>query len=279
MRLVVSRRSKIGLAVVLGVLVGALGFGPAVRSRVAKEAASRGLVVTVESVRPGWFAVELRGVGVQPEGVSGVSVTLDEVRIEVGASLSIQEVVASGVSGAIDATPEELDDCFQAWRARHPAGANASPSDHVTPVRLEQAKLHWAFSARDEANITGASATRDQAGWHLAAEQVDVLTSRGTLRASSASLDLDGSRKLSSAHAAGIDVALAIQADSPSPIPIPPIPPPSQPKKDEAFVPLVELPDLHVLRGRARALAAALSSHATPDARVDVDALTLSLAG
>src|SRR6185312_5851718 len=63
--------------VALLVVIGLLSFGPIVRSRIAKEAARRRVDVTVGSVRPGFFAVNLKDVHVRLQNVQGV-----EVRVE-----------------------------------------------------------------------------------------------------------------------------------------------------------------------------------------------------
>ena len=71
----------VGVAAVL-LVVGLLAFGPIVRSRIAKEGERRRLDVTVGSVRPGFFAVNLKDVHVKLQGVSGVEVRIDDVHVD-----------------------------------------------------------------------------------------------------------------------------------------------------------------------------------------------------
>src|SRR4051812_10192542 len=83
-----------GLLVLL--IAGFAAFGPMVRSRVAKEGARRRLEVTVGSVRPGFFAVGLKDVHVKLQGVPGIEVRLDEVRVDLSAGLSVRDVAGHG---------------------------------------------------------------------------------------------------------------------------------------------------------------------------------------
>src|SRR5690348_4818967 len=75
-----------GAGVVLTLIIaGLIAFGPIVRSRVAKEADRRRADVTIGSVRPGFFAVNLEDVHVRLRGVSGVEVKIDKVHVDLTA--------------------------------------------------------------------------------------------------------------------------------------------------------------------------------------------------
>src|SRR4051812_17229108 len=78
------------------VVAGLVAFGPIVRSRVAKEADRRRADVTIGSVRPGFFAVNLEDVHVRLRGVSGVELKIDKVHVDLTAGFSVHEVAAHG---------------------------------------------------------------------------------------------------------------------------------------------------------------------------------------
>jgi Transglycosylase len=279
MRLPGSRRTKIAVGVFLALLLAAVvGFGPLVRSKVAKEADRRGLVISVESVSPSWFAVELHGVTLRPEGVDAIDTKVDLVRVELSGSLSVDSVVATGVTVEAKSTPEQIQDAITAWRDRHPS--SGGPSTHITPIHIEQLKAHWRPTpeATDDLSVTGASASRDADGWHFAAEEVDVQHADASLKVGSQSLDFDANRRLVSAHAAKVDLALTLhpEPEPPPPAITAPTPPPAN-KKDEPFTPLVTLPNLHVLRGRMQTLADLLGAHTSESANADIDALSLTI--
>ncbi len=279
MRLPGSRRVKIAVSTIAAfIVVASLAFGPLVRSRVASEATKRGLTVTVHSVSPGWFAVELHGVEVEFEGVEGITTKIDTVRIELTAGFALQEVAASGSAIEASGTPEQLEDRLTAWRQRHPPSTAPSPA-HATPLRVEQLALHWrpAPESADDLSVTGASAHKDDDGWHLAAEQLNVVHADASLRVATASLDLDSARKLASAHASSLDVSLSLPADAPPPPPPSGLTPPSPNKNDDVFTPLVSLPDLHQLRARAQLLADAIAGHTTDNAHIETDAMSLTI--
>lgn len=280
MRFSASRRTKFALGGLMAIsLAAALAFGPVTRKRVAKEAESRGLVIGVGSVAPAWFAVELRSVDLKLEGVEGLEVKIESLRVDLTGKLSIEQVTASGVSLEATQTPEALADSLETWRARHPNSTGPS-SSRVTPVSVEQLTVHWNASATaaDDLEIKGASARRDSEGWHFVAETFDVTHGDVSLKIGTQSIDLDATRKLLGAHAATVDVTLVLHPASPEPAPPPLAPPPTATKKDEPFTPLVSLPDLRVLRSRVQSLADLLSAHMTDAAQVDVDALSLSIA-
>lgn len=280
MRVPGSRRTRIAGAVVVTLgLVGAFGFGPLVRGRVAREAERRGLLVTVGSVRPGWFSVELRDVRVQPEGVDAVSAQIGALRVEL-AGLSPKAAVATGVAAELAGTPEALDDALSAWRSRHSAATTDAPSGHTMPISIEQATLHWKLDADDaeSVRVSGASATRDDDGWRFSSETLDLVGPTASVHLGTAAASFDPQKHLVSAHAAAFDVSVTLASEAPPPeTPPPPPSPPARGAPPEPFRPLLALPDLHKLRARAQSLADLAALHTATDAHADIDSLTLTL--
>ena len=149
-------------------LVTAFSFGPIVRGRIAKEAEKRKLEVEVGGVRPGFFSVSLHDVRVRPRGVAGIQARIDEVQVDLGASLSVIEVRARGGAIAVEGEPEDL-----AERLRELRGSKDEPSSSernagsTKPMSVEDLSLSWKLPSGGE--ITGAAirASRDSAAIKL----------------------------------------------------------------------------------------------------------------
>lgn len=155
------KRAAIGAASSLVlVLLAAFSFGPFVRSRVNQDASRRGVTVNVGHVRPGWFAVQLEDVTVEPEGTKGIHATIGSVTIDVGVTGSVKGIRASDVKLELegDALAE-----IAAWRERHPTKGESGGTK--TPVTIERAALAWKSAFGDEAatlDATGIAVTRDE---------------------------------------------------------------------------------------------------------------------
>ena len=259
-----------------------LGFGPYVRGRVAREAERRGLVVTVGSVRPGWFAVSLHDVTVAPEGVDGASATLGTVSVSSG------EVHATGValSLADDVLPRLAE-----WRERHASKSSSSTSKGSNLV-VEESSLIWqrAFGDPDaSAELRGLSLRRDEAGVHLALETATLTRANASLELAKGSVELVGGQ-LRDAHVDSARVALTLRSeDSGKPaaaaLPEPPVLPVVHKRNGpkgvaattEPFRPLLPEIDLHVARAMLKNAGVRLEPHFPDGARVSLDQLTVEL--
>ncbi len=274
-----------GAAVVA--LVAAALFGPVVRGRVAKEAARRGLVVTVGSVHPAWFGVVLEDVVVAPEGTEGVRAHAGSVRVDLAASLSPKRVTVS------DARAELAGDALAelaAWRGRHKSETAAGGAK--TPLALERAALVWSNAFGDPAasvEAMGIAATRDETGTHVSSESLTVTRERATVTLAGASTELEGG-KLKSAHVGSARVALALDAIGIAPRaigtapPEPPPPPPTAAHKRghaaadaEPFHPIVKLPNLHTLRAILQNIGREVGDRAPEGLHVELDGLIVEL--
>ncbi|HEY5375023.1 MAG TPA: biosynthetic peptidoglycan transglycosylase [Polyangiaceae bacterium] len=121
------RRTKIaallGLVCVLGA-GGAVGFGPAVRARVASAAALRGLEVQVGQVRPGAGAVWLRDVTARALQIPGASLHVDALRVGFGWHFNLAELEAHGALVELRGAPAELRQQVEAFRNEHRGGGS-----------------------------------------------------------------------------------------------------------------------------------------------------------
>ena len=281
------RRKRVA-AGAIGALVVALGaavsFGPLVRGRVAREAAKRGLEVSVGGVRPGWFAVVLEDVSVVPEGTTGVRAHAGTVRIDVGVSLGVQRLGVSDVKADLegDALAE-----IAAWRARHPSrGETSGPK---TPIVVERAALSWkrAFGDADASiDAAGIAVKRDAGGTSLTSESLVLARRDATVSLGATSADLEAGR-LKDAHVDSARVAVALAplgdgaktnaAAAPEPIPLVAHKHGHAPAAAEPFHPMVKLPDLHVLRAMLQNVGRQLEDRAPDGMKVDLDALTIEL--
>lgn len=298
----VSRPWKIAAGSVLGlVVVSALAFGPIVRHRIAREGERRNLEVRVGSVRPGFFAVSLGDVDVRLQGVDGVVVTLDEVRVELSTFLGLREVLASHGKILVEGEPEELAERIKAFRARGGSAASEGKGRR-TPISAEGLELSWRLPSGGSVSASALSLARDDDGVHLRVESLSGAHQRLSARFRSLELDLTRDNALQRMRADTLSLA---QASPPRTAPqaaaappssasalLPPPPPPvitTTTKGGKAQVqatalaapelgePLLPLPDLHALRGRFDAASKTVLMRVPDGSKVEIGGLDVKL--
>lgn len=311
MRLHVVGLRRLGVAGILLfalALVAVVAFGPAVRARVATEGARRGLDVTVGSVRPGWFAVELRDVVIHPEGVPGVEAWLAEVDISLSIGLGVQAIQLHGGEVRIQGDADALRAELRAWREAR-STTRAGGNRGTLPVSADSFRAVWTDDGQaPHMDAHGLGLRRDNEGLRVAAGDVHLRridTGSEMIDLTDAALDLDPGGELVRAHAGAAVLAWSLPfasseipptndlstaqpstaVEPPSPvkpavIPVvavgarPPGPATRSPQKASPSSPLLPLPDLHALRARARVLASMLEARAPEGAEISVDAMT-----
>jgi len=105
-------------ALVVGAGVGAgaaVSFGPAVRSEVAARASRLGARMAVETAYPALDGLRLRGVTVELEGVQGIRVWIDEVRVDWSTR---RPTAVRGVKVTALGAPSEVAQAIEQWRSR-----------------------------------------------------------------------------------------------------------------------------------------------------------------
>ena len=154
----------IGCAVVfvLG-LVGAISFGPVVRGRIAREAERRKLDVDVGMVRPGFFAISLADVRIRPRGVVGIEARIDSVRLDVGATLSLNHLQAKGGGIFVEGEPEDVAQHLRDLRASG-GERSAATAGAKTPVSVEGLSLAWKLPSGGELSGSGIRFAREEHG-------------------------------------------------------------------------------------------------------------------
>ncbi|MEP7050813.1 MAG: biosynthetic peptidoglycan transglycosylase [Pseudomonadota bacterium] len=159
------RRTRVAaLAGVVGMLCSAvaLGFGPAVRARVAKVAERRGLAVQVGHVALGTGAIWLKDLDVSAPKVPGVKAHIGAVRVGLGWHFNLVEVALHGgfveLTGDADELKAELDAYRSAQHQEPEAGGGraarylADGVDVLWRVRAQQPAQHlWGLSYQREA--------------------------------------------------------------------------------------------------------------------------------
>jgi hypothetical protein len=301
MRRLFTKRTAIvlGVLAVLGVAA-SLAFGPVVRARVAKEAARRRLEVEVGKVRPGLFAVRLLDVSVRPEGVPEVQATLPEVRVELGATFAVREVAARGGLVKLEGDPAKIHDSLRAWRSAS-AGAGEAKAPSRTELRADGLTAKWEGAAGEKLDATGLSIVRDDDGYKIGCESLQVRHKDISVALGVVSVDLSLGGALKSTHAGSVELGwdVPLRADAapsgaqgsssndPAPPPLPLIAaarrgkmklaqaaPPAQAAPDE---PLVALPDLHAARARLAAVAKMIAERVPDGGEVSIDGLSLRI--
>lgn len=269
-----SRRQTIASAsAALALTLVALCFGPIARTKVIAEAARRHLEVQVGSVRPGWFAVALRDVTVQPEGAPGVRVHVGSVEVGLTATLHPANVVVRDGDVSLQGSIEELKKQIETWRGNADTGAGSSGGRRL-PVRGERFAVGWNDGDRGGAELHDVGFVRD-------GDLVDVNVGRltahhggGSVSVKGGSIELGKGTQLQKAHATEVEVQWTI-GHVPSGTAKPD---PAAEKQANPGAPLIALPDLHELRSRAAVLAAALSGRIPDGADLAVTAMTWKIA-
>ncbi|MDB4941201.1 MAG: Monofunctional biosynthetic peptidoglycan transglycosylase [Labilithrix sp.] len=294
------------VAVVLLVVVAALAsFGPLVRGRVAKEAAKRRLEITVGAVRPGFFAIGLEDVRVRLQGVEGLDVRLEHVRVELTASLSPREVAAKGGAVTVDGEPEDVVERLRTFQKNGKTEGSAPAAGPRVPLSAKELALAWKMPSGGEITGSGLEVARDEGGTQLGCGRIAASVQRSTLEVLGGVVDLapDGAvRHVTAASvtvgrelAPGKPAAAALPGSAAEPVP-PPLPaaaprdlragkkgrakvvaaaaPAAAPVSDE---PVLPLPDLHALRARIAGLAQAFLARVPDGSKFDIGGLAVKL--
>jgi len=299
-----------GVLLVL-VIAGLFAFGPIVRSRIAKEGARRRLDVTVGSVRPGFFAIGLKDVHVRLQGVQGVEIRVDEVRVDLSAGLSVREVVAHGGEIHIEGEPEDVVERLRAFHKGEKTAAAAPEKSARTPISADGLALTWKLpsegdgAGRGPAEISGTALrlSRGDDAIKLGAGRLAATYKQSSLEiiGGDAELGLDGvARRLSATSVAvgqegskpAVAAAPATATGGARPFP-PPLPPTTakgrgkQPVKvvkaaavavdPASSEPALPLPDLHAIRARIAVLGSTMGTRIPDGSKVDIGGLSVKL--
>jgi hypothetical protein len=301
----------IGAGVGIALLVaGLLAFGPLVRSKVAKEGQRRRLDVTVGSVRPGFFAASLGDVHVRLQGVSGVEVHLDEVRVDLSAGFSVREITAHGGEIQLDGEPEDVIERLRAFQKNGPPPA-AAEKGHRTPIAADGLALAWKLPGDGAINASGIKLSRADEGVRFTCGRIGATYRRASLEIVQGEVELGPENALRRISATAMTVGqepptpagpiakpTAASAVEPAPPPLPPstvgakgrgskaaapvkgtklatnAPPAAALASDE---PVLPLPDLHALRARIAAVAASAGTRVPDGSKVDIGGLSVKL--
>src|SRR5260221_2416215 len=148
-----------GIGAVILLSLATFGFGPYVRHKAEAAARARGFELKIGSVRPAWFGAVLSDVELRPEGVTTVSIHIDEVMVDVSPTAAH----AHGGKIALEG-PTAIDDLL-AWRERRPP-QTGDGSGHKTALDADGMEASWTggelgFEAHDIV------VRRDDEGTHL----------------------------------------------------------------------------------------------------------------
>jgi len=289
-------RRKLAVAGVLAATAFAAtaSFGPVVRAVVVREAARRHLDVRVGSVRPGWFAVRLLDVDVQPAGTTTIRAHVTELRVGLGL-LRVSSLDLRGAELVLRGTPEAIREDWR--RFRGPDSPRAAPSGPATPLRAEGGSVRWVDPAAPEvgAELRGVAATRDASGGRLTIAEGRIRFGHAGVDFGDATAQSDANGQVVRAHAGALTIGWMSNPDAPVQADAPPalspanaLAPPAivaraarpgrrartpAPPPADAGAPLIPLPDLRAIRASASALAALVAERVELGADVSVDAL------
>jgi hypothetical protein len=274
----------LGIVAVVALAVG-FGFGPYARHRAQAEAERRGLELRVDGVSPGWFAVELHGVHLAPEGVEGLEVSLDVVQVDLSVGMHVRSVTVHGGAVELTGPPDEVVDRLAAWRDRHRAEGTSSgspgPTLEVDGIRASWTKLEGGSDAT--ASADGLAVHRDGEGTQITIGGADVTFPDKTLHVAEATASWDAERHLHDAHAKILELRFVLPPAPAAPVAPPDEPPPPPPVAKGkpvpfVFTPFFHFPDLHALRARVRALMERVDPRLQDGASFAIDELSIGVA-
>lgn len=179
------RRLLAGIGALLLIALPLVAFGPLVRFVAQRQANARGLVLDVGSVGAGWFAVSLGDVGVAIAEAPAVRIGLDRVRVRVGPTLSVREVVIEGGTVSLEGPMERVVEQLRAWRERTRPKADASETraGPGLPLTLRGVNVVWAQGdpRAGSGALTGLSVSRGGPEELVAFEKAELSLPRGRL--------------------------------------------------------------------------------------------------
>ena len=127
------------------VITSVWAFGPVVRSMAVSRARARGVEIDINTVRLGWFSVQLRDTSVQLSDVSSLQAHLDRVVVNVTPWFGLRGIELHGGEITLSGSPDALIDQLQAWRAaqQRSTGEPAAPGRSRLAVSAEGLSLRW----------------------------------------------------------------------------------------------------------------------------------------
>lgn len=274
-RLRLSRKQTIAsAAVALALILVTVGFGPIARGRVMSEAARRHLEVHVGSVRPGWFAVGLKDVTVQPVGAPGVHVHVGSMDVGLSATLRPSDLLVRDGEISLDGSVEELKKELETWRGSG-GGSSEGGSGRKLRVRGEGFSLQWKDGGGGGAELRDVGFLRDGDAIDVTVGQLTAHHGGASVAVKAGAIGLGPGGQLEKAHATEAEVQWTLRRTQDAPAKVEPAAP-KQPVNPGA--PLLPLPDLHELRTKAAAVASAMSGHIPDGANLAVVAMTWKIA-
>ena len=283
-----------------------VSLGSLIRAEVAAAAAHQRLEVSVGSVRPGWFAVVLHDVTLRPNGVSGATANIEEVRVGLSAGLRVQRIELRGGRISLTGKADALRDDIDRWLSGRGTASSTGLAQKAVSVVAESLSLRWLDGASAEPMLEceGLRVSRTAQGFDFALSRGHLRLERGSISVNDVTADFTPNRLLERAHAAAVLVESGPNhADPPiaSPVPIetaastPAVTITANattrrlsgrtralaaqvPSAADSGAPFVLLPNLPRVRSKVAAAAVLLADRFPEGAEVAIDALTSTFA-
>ena len=269
-------------------VIAALSFGPLLRGRLRAMGEKRGLEVDVGRMRLGWFALELSDVAVRPEGVAHTRLTVSEVDVHIDPFLRARRVTMMGGHVAVEGSPSEIADEWDAWRSRHRATSSGNERRSLA-LAGDAFSLSWVgetatsadaegHGAPDHLEASGISFARDDRGTSVSVEDVQAKHDAWSGEASGLGVRISSEGALSELRAKSVAIELDT-ADGKKATDDKASGKPANAPAGGHPEPLVPLPNLHAMRARVALMAKALASRWAPDGALHVDGLSFRVGG
>src|ERR1700722_19063616 len=250
----------------LAAVVSSCSFAHVVRAAARQHAALRHVDLEIRTVRPGWFAVRLLGVAGRPEGMPSVQLQVDEIRVNLGFLLGVQQLDLHGVRVDAHGALDHLRDEFAAWRALgSTAGGPREPSGSGPTVVADGVSLRWldGESTDPRAEIEGMAAIWEHGDLRWSVKKAHARQGVADASLEDGEGELDRTGVIVRARASALTVNIELPAErvpaeaavptgrGPLPAPAPGANPAAASPAANPATPLVPMPDLPSLRTKA----------------------------
>jgi hypothetical protein len=205
---------------VLALLLAAVGFGPAVRARLAEKAARYGATLSVERIQPVWLGVRLEGVEIHLADVPSATTRLQQVTVQIEPSGSTREIAVQGGELKVEGDPGKIQGEMKALLGRL-SGGGAPSSGGGSRVRLSGLRAFW-HHEDESASASGISVERGEEGWEVGLSSLEWKLARQSATVEGVRLSLRragaGARALGwKAQQLRLDLALPEEESAPAP--------------------------------------------------------------
>lgn len=279
-----------------GVLIASavLGTGPTIRRLVRSAAARHRVDVDVASVWPAWGGVRLVRTVCRPQGVDGIELRVDEIRLSIGPTFHLEKIDLRGAELRATGSRARLEEELDSWRGASASSTSSEKRSRSVAVAFEGATLRWldGEGADPRLEVRGLSGERGPDGLKMSVEFARARLGGASVALSQAAAEVDDAGSLKRAHASSLlvdwdwrrgsqsgdeahdDLEKSLSGSGSRATDNPVRGAALDPRrKVDVATPLLEIPDLRAARAVAERATAALAERVAPGVGLEIDAV------